>query len=594
MTYKENALSAVIAAIEVFLNQKGVDSPVVVLDRPANPLHGHVSTNVGLRYGKELSVPPLVLAQELVQFLQEKSIVEIGSVNAVAPGFVNITLAPTYLSHAAHEIAEYFHAGKKETTLSGEKWVIEHTSPNPNKAMHLGHLRNNLTGMAISNVLEFQGAQVIRDAIDNNRGIAIAKAMYGFLAAQRKNEAPPIDVSYWVEHKDEWFTPEEKQILPDRFVTACYVAGEELSKSNADAESAVRAMVIAWENKDAATWELWSHVLSYSYAGIERTLARLGSKWDVVWHEHEHYEQGKKYVEEGLKTGIFKKLEDGAVLTDLAAYDLPDTILLKNDGTSLYMTQDIALTALKKEKYGARHLVWVIGPDQSLQMKQLFAICEQLNIGKRDEFMHVPYGYVGLADSDGSFKRMSSREGTVVLLDDVIDVAKEKIRAYFAEKEISVDEIERRSEVLALAAVKFAILRSQKDQQLSFDVDRSIDIHGDSGVYVLYTYARIMSLVRKAQEKGIEPSYGMHEKALPLASELFQYPTAIEKSANDFSPHHIAQQLLSVCSEFNSWYGSETILDGENIGTKISAAKDASIVIKNACSLLGISVLEEI
>ena len=285
--------------------------------------------------------------------------------------------------------------------------------------MHLGHLRNNLVGMGIVRLLKWNGAEVASDAVYNDRGIAIAKLIYGFLAHMKKDESLPTDVSVWSGNKDKWYTPKEKEMKPDVFVTECYVLGEKDFKNDPEIEKKTRELVVKWENDDKTVWEIWENVLSYAYQGINNTLNRLGSHWDKIWYEHEHYQDGKDFIEKGLEKGIFQKLEDGAVLTNLEKYNIPDTILLKKDGTSLYITQDIALTSLKKKTYNADKLVWVIGPEQSLAMKQLFTVSEQLGIGKVEDFTHVPYGYVGLKDGDGGFKKMSSREGTVVLIDDV-------------------------------------------------------------------------------------------------------------------------------------------------------------------------------
>ena len=398
--------------------------------------------------------------------------------------------------------------------------------------------------------------------------------------------------------------------MPDIFATQCYVLGEKDFKSSPAVEQNVRDLVLRWEAHDKPVWKLWSHVLAYSYEGIERTLARLGNRWDKVWHEHEHYEDGKKFVKKGLAASIFKKLDDGAVLTDLARFNIPDTILLKNDGTALYITQDIALTALKKKTYRADKLVWVIGPEQALAMKQLFAICEQLGIGARADFTHIPYGYVGLSDSDGNFQKMSSREGTVVLIDDVIDAAREKILAVLKENaagEKSAEKIDPRKQVetaekLALAAVKFSILKSERTRDIAFDVQQSVETKGDSGVYVLYTYARAKSIVRKAQHRPkMRPIAPKQEKMDEFAAQrdisrlLIFFPQVVARSLADFSVHHIAQFLLELSAAFNAWYAHEMILDGgPNEQQKLALVAATAQVIKNGLAIMGISTVEEI
>lgn len=588
----EQLLSPIQEALVAYLREKGIAEPDVVFERPAQREHGDISTNIALRYAKTLGVSPVALVEELATHLRGARIPAIASVAAVSPGFLNITLSPQALMGCVRRVFEECDTYGRHNTHAGEVWVVEHTSPNPNKAMHLGHLHNNLTGMSIANLLSFEGAKVVRDCVDNNRGIAIAKAMWGFLDLMKKETISPNDAGYWNQHRTEWSTPEERNLTPDRFITACYVHGSQAAEQDPKADAAIRAMVVSWEAGDTDTWKLWEHILGYSWAGINKTLARLGNHWDVVWHEHEHYQDGKQWVEQGLSKGVFQKLDDGAVITNLAAYDLPDTVILKKDGTSLYLTQDVALTAMKKHTYGANHLVWVIGPEQTLAMKQLFAVCEQLGIGTRSEFTHVPYGYVGLSDEDGRFTTMSSREGNVVLIDDVLDAIREKTAAQLKEPD------DQRAEALAVAALKFAILKAAKDQQIAFSVERSVDVHGDSGVYVLYTYARIRSLLRKAAEAQIRPDIGewtpTSVSGLAIARELSWFPEAVAESASDFSVHHIAQYVLALCGAFNRWYGEEQILGVEDSVARLALAEAVSIVLKNGLGVLGIEVLEEV
>ncbi|MCA9362120.1 arginine--tRNA ligase, partial [Candidatus Kaiserbacteria bacterium] len=469
---------------------------------------GEYSANVAMRYAKELGRNPFELAEELAAFLREQGIAELADAQAVKPGFLNLYLTPAAKTQHLTTITEAGAAYGKNTSHAGETWVIEHTSPNPNKAMHIGHLRLNLVGMGIVRLLQAAGAEVIADAVYNDRGIAIAKAMYGFLAHQKKDQATPTDIAYWVAHQDEWLTPVEKDMKPDRFVTECYVLAEKDVKEDPAVEQRIRQMVVDWEAGDTDNWQLWRQVLQYAYIGNEHVLGRLGSHWDKVWYEHEHYQKGKEYVEKGLREGIFQKLEDGAVLTDLEdPYGLSDTVLLKNDGTSLYITQDIALTDLKKTTYNADHLVWVIGPDQTLALKQLFAVCEQLGIGKLSDFTHVSYGYVGLKEDDGSFKKMSSREGTALFLEDVIDAVKAVVRQRFdAEEKHDTATREALAETLALAAVKFAFLKSDRAQDIAFDIEQSVDVQGDSGMYVEYTFVRTQSILKKAGRAAAGPT----------------------------------------------------------------------------------------
>jgi len=582
---------------ERYLSTLEVSDCVVAFERSDSFDHGHVSTSAPLKLSKQLGRAPLAIAKDFAQHLAAKQISGVKSIEAIAPGFVNVFFNTSFFNRIAQEVLNKEESFGSSTELIGQTWVIEHTSANPNKAMHMGHLRNNLLGMSLRNVLAFSGATVLTDMVDNNRGIAIAKLMYGFLISMRKDETTTPDILTWIQNLNAWYNPAEADVLPDLFITRCYLAGEKEFKANEDAEKIIRDFVVSWEAGDADVRALSRHVLAYAYQGMERTLNRLGSHFDKIWHEDEHFEQGKEFVEKGLALGVFKKLEDDAVLTDLHSYDISDTILLKSDGTALYITQDIALTSLKKKYYKADRLIWVIGPDQSLALQQLFAVCEQLGIGKRSDFTHVSYGLVGFKTEDGSFKKMSSRLGNVMLIDDLINAAKDSILEQFKlqGKEITPQK-DALSELLALAAIKFLLLKPDKDQNITFSISDAIATKGDSGVYVLYTLARIKSILRKAKAEGKNIEIDPEDSSGVSASRLFMFfEYAVSRSKSDLSPHHIAQYLLDVCGAFNSWYGQEVILDGGSSQShKLAVAQALSILIENGLSLLGIVHAEEI
>jgi arginyl-tRNA synthetase len=594
----DNILNNVKDEIKNYFNTSGLDYIEVNFEISSNQRFGDISTNVAMKYSKELEMKPIDFAQNIVDYLSKQDIEGVEKIECVSPGFINLFFDKNFFKKYLYEILKLEDNFGKNKNLKGQRWVVEHTSPNPNKSMHLGHLRNNLVGMGIVRLLKWNGAEVVSDAVYNDRGIAIAKLIYGFLAYMKKDESLPTDESVWSENKDKWYSPKEKGMKPDVFVTECYVLGEKDFKNDFEIEKKTRELVVKWENGNKAVWEIWENVLSYAYQGINNTLNRLGNHWDKVWWEHEHYQDGKDFIEKGLEKGIFQKLEDGAVLTNLEKYNIPDTILLKKDGTSLYITQDIALTSIKKKTYNADKLVWVIGPEQSLAMKQLFTVSEQLGIGKVKDFTHVSYGYVGLKSGDGGFKKMSSREGTVVLIDDVIDNVKEKIKRKFVQENKDQDkDIESISEKLALGAVKFSILKSDRNQNLTFDLDQSINVNGDSGVHVMYSYVRTQSILRKANknisEKIIIPEQFGEEEFL-IRSLLF-FPGVIMRSQEDLSVHHIAIYLLEISSEFNSWYGKETILDGsEKEDYKLAITKAVGVVLKNGLEILGIDIIKEI
>lgn len=579
-----------------WLMDAGIENPIVQLERTSDPQFGEYASNAAMRYARQFGKNPLAVAEELVKMLHAADLPGLERAEFVKPGFVNLYLTTEAKIAHVRSINEAGADFGKNNHYSEERWVIEHTSPNPNKAMHLGHLRNNLVGMGIVRLLHASGAEVTADCVYNDRGIAIAKVMYGFLAHMKRDVLAATDAMYWFEHQDQWYTPESRAQKPDLFVTECYVKAE-ADMAHPETDAYVRQLVVDWEAGNPSVRALWETVLTFAYAGIDRTLSRLGSHWDKVWYEHEHYQKGKQYVAEGVQKGVFVETDDGAVVTQLEAdYRIPDTVVLKRDGTSLYITQDLALTDLKKRTYDADKLVWVVGPEQSLAFQQLFAVCEQLGIGAREDFAHVTYGYVGLKDAQGAFQKMSSRAGTVVLIDDVIDQVKDVIRTRLNEDaQRSDEESEQLSEVLALAAVKFAFLRSDRTQDLSFDVEQSVDVHGDSGMYVMYAYVRTQSILRKAPSATTVVTPDELGEEAAVVRTLLYYPAVIEKATADLSVHHVAQYLLELSSEFNRWYARETFLDGgEHEAYRLQIVQAVGQTLSNGLKMLGIETIEQI
>jgi arginyl-tRNA synthetase len=553
---------------------------------------------------------------EAVKILNENKLSEIAEIK-LAGKFINFYLSKQFFAEVVEEIND-----KKEKfgylSAKNETWVIEHTSPNPNKAMHIGHLRNNLTGMAIARIAEANGYEVVCDAIDNDRGIAIAKLMWGYLKFGKKDGEQKTDLKYWYEHQDEWQTPKESKIRPDRFVDDLYVKGSIDFESSPEIEKIIRQLVVDWESEDKIVWELWKKVLRYSHEGQEITLKRLGNRWDFVWHESEHYKMGKDFMAEGLKKNVFKKVEDGAIITDLEKFGLTDTIVQKSDGTSLYITQDIALTKLKLEKYKAQKLFWVIGPEQSLAMQQMFAVCEQLGIGHRTDFNHIPYGYMSIKGQG----KISSRKGNAIFIDDLIDEVKVEIVKIIEEKGAQIKNLDETSEMLALGAIKYGTLKMGRMQDTSFDIKEAISFEGDSGPYLQYTAVRANSVLQKSEirnpksetiwNKIFKSKNPKTEKVSRLNLDtwetteleryLYRFPEVVERAGEEYAPHYIVTYLTELASMFNSFYANNRIIDptpalseqSESNGSpyKIALTSATSKILHSGLNLLGIKVPE--
>ncbi len=572
----------------------------VDLDFPGNEAHGDYTTNIALIVAKKEGKNPRDLARDLKSKLDQSAelakIVE--KIEVAGPGFINFWLKTDVLVSNLMQIEEEKEKYGTSDLGKGKTWGIEHTSPNPNKAMHLGHLRNNVTGMAIANIAEACGYKVIRDCIDNDRGIAIAKLMWGYLKFAKKDGKETEDINYWFTHQDEWQTPEELKLRPDRFVDQLYVKGAGDFETGKEIEEKVRKTVVDWEAKDEKTWALWKKVLDYSYEGQELTLKRLGNKWDKVWHEHEHYQAGKEMVELGLKKGIFKKSK-GAIVTDLSKYKLPDTVVIKSDGTALYITQDLALTKLKKETFKADKLFWVIGPEQSLAMQQVFAVCEQLGIGKVEDFIHLAYGYMSLKGQG----KMSSRLGNVIYIDELLDLAKAKVKKFMDGSDFDEKEIEEVSEMVGVGAVKYNILRVGRLQDMAFDINESVSIEGNSGPYLQYTIARCNSVIQKVstfKDVVLQGAYSnLNNEELLVLRYLSRFSEVISIAAKTYSPNLLCNYLYDLASKFNTFYAHNRIISEEGKtkneeveNFRVTLTAGTGQVLKNGLKLLGIETPE--
>lgn len=508
--------------------------------------------------------------------------------------FVNLKLSNPIVITQLQSICEGTSFVNLIENRKKETWLIEHTSPNPNKAMHLGHLRNNLLGEALAKIWSKIDITVIKDCVDNDRGIAIAKLMWGYLKFARKTADVPIELDYWHAHKNQWELPEDLSQDPGRFIETLYVQANDDVESNKASEAVVRAMVVDWEHEDAKVWDLWKLVLSFSYQSQERTLKRLGSSFDKVWHEHDHYKEGKNYVEKGLKEGVFTKTAEGTVITNLEKYGFTDSVLIKSDGTSLYLTQDIALTALKIKTFTPDRLFWVIGNEQSLAMQQVFSVCEQLGIVKKDDCTHISYGLISIKGKG----KMSSRKGNVIFIEDLLDEVRERIvqsRLQITGKTLGADL----AESLALGAVKYSILKVSRNSNIAFDIEESINFEGNSGPYLQYTHARIQSILKKADSKGAfsvaNDSPGIAGNG-ELPRHLLHFPEIVAEAAASYGPHLICNYAYDLAKTFNTFYESTSILKatGESRNFLIALTHMTAQVLQECLALLGIEAPQQV
>ena len=497
--------------------------------------------------------------------------------------YINFFIAKSDLSSAVLEdifLEKHLKFDKKK-----EKIMVEYSSPNTNKPLHLGHLRNNTLGLAISNLLDVTGHQVIKANLINDRGIHICKSMLAYQKFGKERD------------------PKKEKIKSDHFVGEMYVKFSEEVKKNPKLEEEAQELLKKWERGDKKTITLWKKMNKWTIDGMKQTYGDYGTKFDKEFLESEIFKKGKKdeLIKEGLEKKVFYIAENGAILAKLEDAGLPDKVLLRGDKTSLYATNDLALTEYKFEKFKLNKSMWVIANEQDLYLKQLFKIFEKLGRPWAKNCYHLSYGYVSLTSG-----RMKSREGTVVeadeLLSEVKELAKKEIEKRY--KNLNELEINKRAKIIALGAIKFYLLKNDAKKDMVFNPSESISFEGETAPYLQYTYARAKSILRKAKLEKIKYTHSDFEKLnaekeKELLVELAKFRNEIERSFDSLSLHPLAHNLLKIAEKFNSFYHDVQILNEENknnkkiINARLSLVEATALILKNGLEVLDIEVMEE-
>jgi len=509
------------------------------------------------------------LQEKLKKNISEKSL--IGNIKAVGP-YLNF-----YLNHknfnklTLTEILKHkdkFGKGKRKN----KKIMIEYSAPNPNKPLHLGHLRNDSIGMAVANILDFFGYDVIKANLINDRGIHICKVM----------------VAYEKFAKDK--TPESENKKPDHFVGDLYVLFSK--KSNQELIEEARKMLKKWENGDKKIIALWKKIVNWSIKGIKETYKKFGSEFDVWFFESDFYKKAKPIINMGMKKGIFK-MSDKGIIADLSKHNLPNKVIVRPDGTSIYITNDLALTKYKFEKYKLDKSIWCVASEQNLYFKQLFKIFELLGFSWAKKCYHLSFGMVNLTTG-----KMKSREGKVVdadnLINDVVNLAKNEIKK--RNPKLDGNELENRALKIAVGAIKYYLLNVDITKDITFDPKKAISFEGDTGPYLQYTYARACSILRKAGKKhckNVRFELLKNEIELDIIKKLSKFPIVIEDSARDMKPNYIANYLLDLAATFNEFYHKMRVIGSNLEKERLTLTKAVAIVLQQGLSLLGIPVLKE-
>ncbi|MBP9796158.1 MAG: arginine--tRNA ligase [Chitinophagales bacterium] len=591
MKLEEQVKQLVVKVVQELYAQS-IDENIVKIDKTPSEFQGEL-TVVIFPFVKISRKNPEITAKEIGEALQNRSEI-IESFNVVK-GFLNISFTETYWLSVLKQISNTTNFGEKRT--SGKKYVLEYCGPNTNKPLHLGHVRNVLLGYSVANILMAAGHEVHKVNILNDRGIAICKSMVAYLRTGNGD------------------TPASTRIKGDHFVGKYYVEYQRifeqevglLEMSNISKEEAEKTcsiyleaseMLRKWEAGDEKVMELWNTMNDWVYEGFEETYKKIGIDFEKDYKESEYYLKGKDIVYAGLEKNAFYKKEDGSIWVDLTEEGLDHKVLLRADGTSVYITQDIAVAIARYADFKMDTSIYVVANEQDYHFKVLKLVLQKLNEPFADGIYHLNYGMVDLPEG-----KMKSREGTVVDADELIDEMQAEAKEFLSSSEKLLDFSEEEKNVLAekigLAALKYFILKVDPKKRMLFNPKESIDLQGNTGPFIQYTYARIQSIFRKLKEENFQISQDKFESLDAIEKELVvllnQYPTIVEIAADTYSPSEVANYIYALAKKFNTFYVDHSIAKAETESKKhlrADIALNVSVVIKHGLILLGISVPE--
>ena len=545
-------------------------------------------------------------AQEIGEYLQ-KNCKAVEKFNVVK-GFLNLTIAPAAWVELLNDINADEKFGEKKVTDESPLVMIEYSSPNTNKPLHLGHVRNNLLGWSLAQIMEANGNKVVKTNIVNDRGIHICKSMLAWL--KWGNGITPEKAGKKGDHLiGDFYVAFDKHFKEEcAELTKQYVAEgmtEDAAKEKAEQEAPLikeaHEMLVKWEHNDPEVRALWSKMNSWVYAGFDETYKAMGVGFDKIYYESNTYLVGKKKVEEGLAKNLFFRKEDGSVWADLTQEGLDQKLLLRKDGTSVYMTQDIGTAEMRFSDFPIDKMIYVVGNEQNYHFQVLSILLDRLGFKWGKDLVHFSYGMVELPNG-----KMKSREGTVVDADDLIaqmisdayKTSEDKVNKLEGITEEEKKEIAR---IVGMGALKYFILKVDARKNMLFNPEESIDFNGNTGPFIQYTYARIRSVLRKADAEDIKlpnvlgDNAPLNEKEIQLIQKMNDFGAAVEQAGIDYSPSGIANYCYELTKDFNQFYHDYSILkadtDDEKI-TRLVLAKNVAKIIKNGMSLLGIEVPE--
>ena len=594
MNIEENISKAVVGAVKSLYGIEVAENGIQ-LQKTKSDFEGDI-TLVVFPFTKTARKQPEVIGNEIGQWLTENT--DIVDKYNVIKGFLNLSISKDNWISTLNNIYNDKKYGTKEETPESPLMMIEYSSPNTNKPLHLGHVRNNLLGYSISQIQKANGWKVVKTNIVNDRGIHICKSMLAWLKygngetpASTGMKGDHLIGKYYVEF-DKHYKAELKELQAKGM-------SEDEAKANSSLMKEAQAMLLKWEQNDPEIRSLWQMMNEWVYAGFDETYKRLGVDFDKIYYESNTYLEGKEKVEEGLKKGIFYRREDGSVWADLTSDGLDEKLLLRSDGTSVYMTQDIGTAKLRYQDYPIDKMVYVVGNEQNYHFQVLSLLLDKLGFKWGKELVHFSYGMVELRNG-----RRKSREVTVVdaddLMDGMIEEAAQTSAALGKLENCTKEEIDNINRMVGLGALKYFILKVDPRKNMTFNPEESIDFNGNTGPFIQYTCARIKSILRKASEQGIEikevKGITLQEKEVSLIQNLTSYPTIVEQAGKDFSPALIANYVYDLVKEYNQFYQTSPILKEENAETmnmRLMLSACTVKVIESGMSLLGIEMPEK-
>ena len=609
----ETRIAEAVKTIVEQLYGQPVEEKMVQLQQTRPEFEGQL-TVVSFPFTKMSHKAPDATAQEIGQQLVER-LPEVVSAYNVVKGFLNLSISSQQWIALLQTISENPRFGFQPVTEDSPLVMIEYSSPNTNKPLHLGHVRNNLLGWALAQVMEANGNRVAKPNIVNDRGIHICKSMLAWLK-WGNGETPEssgkkgdhLIGDYYVAF-DKHYREEVKQLVAQGM-------DEEQAKQEAPLIKEAHAMLVKWEQNDPEVRALWRKMNEWVYAGFDETYKALGVSFDKIYYESETYLEGKEKVEEGLQKGFFYRRPDGSVWADLTSEGLDEKLLLRSDGTSVYMTQDIGTAKLRFQDYPIDKMIYVVGNEQNYHFQVLSILLDKLGFKWGKDLVHFSYGMVELPNG-----KMKSREGTVVDADDLIATMVADARQMSADKVnklegITEEEAQEIARIVGMGALKYFILKVDARKNMLFNPEESIDFNGNTGPFIQYTYARIRSILRKVEEQGARGKeqedssetkplscplplapcpLALADKEISLIQKLQGFETAVRQAGTDYNPSCIANYCYDLASEYNRFYHDFSVLheeDEKKRTIRIALSAAVAQVIKNGMGLLGIEVPE--